>query len=181
MLKVLSYSTESLPESFITEYGIPLKIRWGMLTPLDYWSIGHPKYSLIEFGIEKQSKLLRIVILVSPHKVIKNSRISFPKDLPVEIGIPVCNIYKNNSPISNSNYVEETYDFEIHLFSEDKVCIITYPFENIVSWVVYGRVKFGLDQNRCLCLLLVDDLSQLEKAHLVSTIDMILEQRSESN
>jgi hypothetical protein len=177
MLKVLCCSEESLPEKTIIEYGIPLSICWGMPASKQYWSTGHPEYSLIEFGIEKDSKLLRSVTLVSPHKVVRHSDLSFPADLPTETGVPVCQICNSDSTISDDRYVEEAYDFEIHLYDEDKVCVITYPLNSLSYWVVNGRVKFGLDQKRQLCVLLIEQLSQAEKEHLASTIDMVLEQR----
>jgi hypothetical protein len=177
MLKVLYCAEESLPEKTIIEYGLPLSIRWGMPTSQQYWSTGHPEYSLIEFGVEKDSGLLRSITLVSPHKVVRNSDLSFPTDLPTETGMPVCQICNSDFTISDDRYVEESYDFEIHLYEEDKVCVITCPLDSLSSWVVNGRVKLGLDQTRRLCVLVIEQLSQDEKGHLVSTIDMVIEQR----
>ena len=177
MLKVSNCAVPTFPENFIAEYGIPLKIRWGPWVPLDYWSVGHPKYSLIEFGLERKSGLLRSITIVSPHKVVKNSELSFPNPKTTEAGMPVCKIYDENSHTSNYSYVEETYDFEIHLYDENKICVIVYPFKKISSWISSGRVRFGLSQDRSVCLLFVENLSQAEKYHINTTIDTILEQR----
>lgn len=100
---------------------------------------------------------------------IQNSDFHINASLPARSGMPICKIDDWSSSIElTSGYYREEKTFELHLGS-NHVCVIFSDLE-VVSQIVCGRVRFGLDLNNYLCLLEVVGFSDEEIEQLIETL-----------
>ena len=179
MLQFVDVS-DFIHESLELDDYVPLIIRWGeleyldpnnwmMLPPRLYWSMSDER-SLLEIGIDSKSGIILFIKVVLAGRVtIHNSEFHINASLPARSGVPICKIDDWSSSIEfPSGYYREEKGFELHLGS-NHVCVIFYDLE-VVSQIVCGRVRFGLDLNNYLCLLEVVGFSDEEIEQLTETL-----------
>ena len=179
MLKIVNIS-EILPEIMELDDYIPIIIRWGeadylnprnlmMLTPKFYWSISD-EFSLIEIGIDSENRIIRVIKVVLAGRVtIQSSEFHINPSLLAQSGMPICQIDEQSSSIElTSGYYRENGTFELHIGS-NHLCVIFSNLE-VVSQIVCGRVRFGLDLNNYFCVLEVVGFSSEEIAQLTKTL-----------
>lgn len=179
MLKIVDVS-EQLPEIMEFDDYIPLIIRWGepdyldpknlmMQVPKLYWSISN-QYLLLEIGIDSQIRIIReIKVVLAGRVTIQPSESHINVNLPARSGMPICQIDGDSSSIELTNgYYRENRTFELHIGS-NHLCVIFSNLE-VVSQIVCGRVRFGLDVNNYLCMVEVSGFSGEEIAQLTETL-----------
>lgn len=179
MLKCVDVS-EIIPESIELDDYVPLIITWGepdyldpsnlmRLAPKLYWSIGD-KFSLLEIGIDSEIRIIRVIKVVLAGRVtIQPSEFNINASLPARTGMPICQIDDSSSSIELTNgYYRENGTFKLHVGS-NHLCVIFSDLE-VVSKIVCGRVRFGLDLNNYLCMLEVVAFNGEEISQLTETL-----------
>jgi hypothetical protein len=161
MLKIIDV-LELMPESIEIDLYIPITIRWGEReSPHLFWSVaGLDGYSILEVGMNIETRAIRLFKVVLPGKqVIQDSEVHLDILLPSRSGTPVCST--DDWPLSGYSgdlYFRETADFEFHI-GKNNICIVFAPIQNTISQIVSGKTRFGLDQNSCLTMLEITELS----------------------
>jgi hypothetical protein len=174
MLQLIDVS-EPIPARVELDDYLPLIVRWGdsnenlMALPNLYWGIGN-RYSLLEIGIEPELNVIRVVKVVNAGQfIIYDSQVQIDSKIPAQLGLPICNTADwSLSPNFTNRFFREDGTFELHI-GKNHVCVVFSP-DQVISQLVSGRVRFGLDQNNYLCMLEVGEFSDQEMARLIDTL-----------
>ncbi len=176
MLQIINISDE-IPETIELDDYLPIIVRWGnqdlnlFSRPRLYWSI-LGEYELFEIGMDANTQVITVMKIVNIGKntVKYNSNLGISPTIASSYGVPIFNIadWSSSPNFFNENYFREQGSFEIHV-NNNHIYII-FSFQDVISQIVSGRIRFGLNTNNYLCALQIDNLSPEEMVGFLGTL-----------
>ncbi|WLR41718.1 hypothetical protein LC087_12700 [Bacillus carboniphilus] len=169
MLK-LSYVTEPVREHLEIDQFIPINVTWHTDRPKGngnlYWR-ATDKTSLLEIGIEPNDGLINSITLTIIQDVRNEIKENIGDDIRIQQGLPAFNI----SGWPKKRFEDEIIKVKVgysnnvlHIFFSDNFKV------NLI--ITNDRVSFGFDEQNNLCLIVIDNLNEIENKILRDSLSI---------
>jgi len=163
MLKVIGVA--ELQYEILGASGYTLSLAWNHKYPAygPIWRTGNFHDALIEIGLSDTDHSVKdFDVVIVPKRCIVQAEIFDSVNLPVEIGIPICEwTFDKPSP----HCVDEALDFRMYIGENSLSICIGGPCE-ITRVIVAKDVKFGMDADGYLRAVQVTAIQPSEMANI---------------
>ncbi|MBA3870563.1 MAG: hypothetical protein H0X30_15580 [Anaerolineae bacterium] len=166
MLKVIGIA--ELQYEILETSDYTLSLAWNHKNPEygPYWRTGNFHDALIEIGLSDTNHSVKdFDVVIVPQRFIVQAEIFDSLNLPVEIGIPICEwTFDKPSP----HYVDEALDVRMYI-GGSSISICIGGAVEIKRVIVANRVRFGMDADGYLRAIQVTAIKPSEMANIRST------------
>ncbi len=171
MIKVLTENTY-IKENVIIDPYIPIKIKFGNFysweDPTKYVRLGDFKSSMLEIGFSEEKGIIQHIALICAKDIYINKINNLKTDNSSD-GLIVFKEFD----LENKRYTD-VYSKLVVTTGTDNITIC-FSGKEVVEIIQNGKVKFGLSEDKELCLISVFELSVEEIKKLNGCLEYMLE------